>query len=81
MRHNPKKNKNRKAPGHMHWAARFVIKYGTLFSLLQLIIGFLFSPGSFYAISFCQSAVYSFAVSVVGGLLFDVVAVRRGMRE
>ncbi len=75
------KQKKPRAVTKMHWAARFVIQYGTLFSLFFLLCGFLFPRASFYAISICQSAVYSFAVSIIGGLLLDVIAVRRGMDE
>ncbi len=78
MQHKPKK-KNRASA--LHWAARFAIKYGTLFSLLLLISGFCFPRASFYAVSICKSAVTSFAVSVIGGLFIDVIALRRGTDE
>lgn len=78
MRHNPKK-KNR--AGTLHWAARFAIKYGTLLSLLLLVSGFCFPKASFYAVSICKSAVTSFAISVIGGLFIDVIALRRGTDE
>ena len=81
MQHKPRKNKNIKPVGRMHWAAHFVIKYGTLLSLCILIIGFFFPQSSFLAVSLCRTSVYSFAISTIGGLMFDVVALRRGMRE
>ena len=65
----------------MHWACRLTIKYGTLMALALLLAGFFFPFGSFYALSFCKTAVYSFAVSVIGGLMLDVIAARTGKRE
>jgi len=33
------------------------------------------------AIAICQTSVYLFAVSVIGGLLLDVIAIKKGMKE
>ena len=65
----------------LHRAARLTIRYGTLLSLLLLLIAFLFPKASFHAISLCRSAVYSFAVSIIGGLMLDVVSKRAGHRD
>ncbi len=65
----------------LHWSAHLTIQYGTFLSLLPLVAAFFFPKGSFYAISLCQSAVYSFAVSVIGGLLLDVISIRSGRRD
>ncbi len=78
MQHKPKKKNRAKT---MHWAARFAIKYGTLLSLLLLMFGFCFPKGSFNAVTICKSAVYSFAISVIGGLMLDVFSMRQGTDE
>ncbi len=65
----------------IHWTARLTIRLGTCLALLLLIAGFFFPRQSFYAISLCKSAVYSFAVSVIGGLFLDVVARRTGKHD
>lgn len=78
MHHKPKKKNRAKT---LHWAARFIIKNGTLLSLLLLLSGFCFPKASFNAISICRSAVYSFAISVIGGLMLDVISIRRGEKE
>lgn len=62
----------------VHWAAKFVVKYGTLLSVITLAAGFVPARGSHLAISFCKTAVFMFAVSVIGGLLLDVIATRSG---
>lgn len=74
------KNETKKQ-NEMHWSARLVIQYGTRLSLCLLLLGFFFPRASFYAISCGQSAVYSFAISVIGGLFLDVIAARTGMRK
>ncbi len=66
---------------NMHWSAKLTIKLGTLASLLVLLAGFLPERSSYLALSMCKTAVYMFALSVVGGLLFDVIAQRTGIRE
>ena len=73
--------KKKQKPSKMHPAAKFVIKYGTIISLVLLCIACLMPRGTFYAISTCRSSVYSFAVSIIGGLFLDVIAQRMGMRE
>ena len=78
MQHKPKKKNQTKT---MHWAARFTIKYGTLLSLILLLSGFFFPKASFNAVSVCRSAVYSFAVSIIGGLMLDIISTRRGENE
>ena len=75
------KHSKKKQTKIMHWAARFAIRYGTVLSLLLLLFGFFFPKGSFFAISVCKSAVFSFAVSVIGGLMLDVISVRLGADE
>ncbi len=70
MKHTPIKN--------MHWAAKYTVKFGTLFALCVLCCGFIPSQGSFFARSLCKTAVYMFALSVIGGLLMDVIAKRTG---
>ncbi|MBE7034903.1 MAG: hypothetical protein E7402_02100 [Ruminococcaceae bacterium] len=65
----------------MHWMARLVISLGCKLALGLLCLGFLAERGSYLAVSMCQTAVTMFAISVVGGLLSDVVAYRVGMRE
>ncbi|MBE7021962.1 MAG: hypothetical protein E7414_01940 [Ruminococcaceae bacterium] len=64
-----------------HWTTRFVIKYGTIASLLTLLTGFFAGQGSHTAISLCETAVYLFSISMVGGILLDVIAARKGMRD
>lgn len=69
-------------PKHiMHWSARFSIKFGTIIALCILLLGFLFPKASFYAIMLCKCSVSSFSVSVIGGLMLDVVAIRKGMSD
>ena len=74
----PTKNVSSK---NMHWSAKLTIKFGTLASLWVLLAGFLPERSSFLALSMGKTAVYMFALSVVGGLLFDVIAQRTGIRE
>lgn len=72
---------HKKRVSSMHPAAQFAIKYGVLCSFLPLLFGFFFPKASFYAISCCRAAVFCFAVSIIGGLLIDVIALRTGKRE
>ena len=65
----------------LHWAAHLTIRYGTVLSLLLLMAAFFFPKASFYAISLCQTPVYSFAVSVIGGLMLDVISKRTGHQD
>lgn len=70
-----------KCKNKMHWVARVIIKYGTIFALFVLITGFIPEQGSFLALSICETAVYLFALSIIGGLFTDVVAMRMGLRD
>ncbi len=72
---------SKKKSGTMHKTARFVIRWGTLAALFVLLCGFLPPRSSFLAISMCKTAVSMFALSVVGGLLMDVIAMRMGLRQ
>ncbi len=66
---------------NLHWTARLVIKVGTIASLLLLLSGFFLPRYSETAYQVCQSAVSSFAVSVIGGLLLDIIAERTGLKK
>ena len=66
---------------NLHWTARLVIKCGTIATLLLLLSGIFLPRYSETAYWLLRSAVYSFAVSIVGGLLLDVIAARMGMRN
>lgn len=65
----------------MHWSSKLLIKYGTIIALILLLSGFLPARGSFLAISMCETAVYFFSISVISGFLFDVIAMRMGLRD
>ncbi len=80
MKHKPTAGIKNKEP-KMHWAARLIIKYGTLSALCVLVTGFIPEHGSFLAVSIGKTAVSMFALSVIGGLMTDVIAQRKGMRE
>lgn len=64
-----------------HWTTQCTMKFGTLFSLFVLLFGFLLERGSFMAVCACKTAVYLFSISIVGGILLDVIATRKGMKE
>ncbi len=64
-----------------HWTTAIIIKGGCLLALLLLLYGFTTERGSYMAIAICQTSVYLFAISVIGGLLLDVIAVKKGMKE
>ncbi|MBR5236852.1 MAG: hypothetical protein IKW06_05745 [Clostridia bacterium] len=76
-----KKRSPKKTAGTMHKTARFVVCYGTLAALFVLLCGFLPPRSSFLAISIGKTAVSMFALSVIGGLLIDVIAMRMGQRQ
>ncbi len=54
-------------------ASKLILKAGTLFATLLLLLAFF----SFdYGIMMCSVSVYLFSESVVAGLLFDVISKR-----
>ena len=72
---------NTKHKNSLHWSAKYTVKIGTLLALLTLICGFFPAAGSFMALSLCETAVLMFAISVISGLMMDVVAKRKGMER
>jgi len=64
-----------------HWTTKFIVKFGTFTALLLLLFGFLTERGSFLTICIGRTAVYLFSISTIGGILLDVIAERKGMRE
>ncbi len=63
----------------MHPVAKRIARIGILLSIPVLLAGFWAGQGSFLAISFCQASVMMFAVSVIGGLFFDILAKVKGI--
>ena len=63
----------------MHPIAKRIARIGIMLSIPVLLAGFLVTQGSFLAISFCRASVMMFAVSVIGGLFFDVMAKVKGI--
>ncbi len=63
----------------IHPVAKRIVKVGILLSIPVLLAGFWAGQGSFLAISFCRASVMMFAVSVIGGLFFDMMAKVKGI--
>lgn len=64
----------------IHWAAKAVIKFGSIIADILLISACLCSDKEL-AYMMVQISVYLFSESVVGGLIIDVIAKRTGTEE
>ncbi|MBE7047936.1 MAG: hypothetical protein E7393_00990 [Ruminococcaceae bacterium] len=75
------KYKKHNKKNRMHWLAKCIIKFGVILSFILLCMGFIPQKSSFLAISIGKTAVTMFSISLIAGLLIDVIAQRMGLRE